>query len=203
MIRLIFIVLVLSLTGCSYFQKHGAIKSGDVSVVGVPDAGKSATLNTSQAGSVLPLPEGTTFTMTKFEAIPATLGPNGHPAIPARTVTEITLTKPTELRTTESHVQADTGTIDTSVAQHKQDLAASAPLLYAAILAGVAAVFFLYRAYPTPAAICGGASIVFMVAWKVAGAPVWLWVVGAIALAGAAFLYIGHERGLSTPQPKP
>lgn len=196
--RLILIVMALGLTGCAYFQKRGAIKVGDASVTGVADAGKPATLNTSQAGSVLPLPEGTTFTLTKFEAIPATLGPNGHPAVPARTVTEIVLTKPTELRTTESRVQADTGTIDTTVAMKKINAAESRPLLYLAIVSVIAVGFFMYKDYKTPAGMSAFSAVAFFLAWKASGLPDWFWMLGVAGLVGGFFLYIGHERGLTT-----
>lgn len=196
------ILALILLSGCQFFHRTPGIKSGDVTVTGVDNAGKPSTLNSDQSGSVLGLPAGTTFTSTKFEAIPATLGPQGHAYIPAHTVTEVHVTQPTELRTTESHVEANTGTVDTSTVTHKQDLEASQPLLYAAILSGLAAGFFVYRAYPTPAMCCGGAAIVFLIAWKATQAPPWLWAVGAVCIAGGVFLYLGHEKGLkatSTP----
>lgn len=195
----VLIFLILPLSGCALFHKLPFIKSGNTTVTGPANPGKPATLATSEAGSVLPLPAGTTFTSTKIEAVPATLGPQGHPYQPARTVTEIRLTEPTELRTTEAHVNADTGTVDTTTVTHQQDLAASQPLLWAALACGAAGIFFIYIHYPTPAALCGGGAIICLVAWKVAQAPPWLWVGAAVCLAGAGALYLGHERGLNSP----
>lgn len=198
------LLFCLPLCGCSFLQRHGFIKAGNVVVEGFKDAGKPATLATSEAGSVMALPEGTTFVQTKFEATPFLMGANGQvsqAAQPARTVTEVHLTKPSELRTTESKVDANTGTVDTTLASHKADLAASEPLLYAAIVSGIAAMACLYFKYPTPAAMCGGAMLVFLVAWKVSSAPPWLWALGLVGLAAAAALWVGHERGLYTPVP--
>lgn len=192
------LILVLLLSGCSYFQRHGFIKSGGATVAGLPDAGKPATLDTSAKGESLPLPAGSKVTVTKFEAsldLPAHDGLSAQKGEPAREVTEIVLAKDSVWQKQESSVKANTGTVDTSVRQHQQDLAASQPLLYASILAGVGAILCLYLKYPTPAAMCAGAAVVFLVAWKVSSAPTWLWVLGVVGLVSAAGLYFGHERG--------
>lgn len=106
-----------------------------------------------------------------------------------------TPTKDTRIETTSSYVQASTGTVDTSVALRKVAAAEARVLLYAALGAAVGAAVFLWLKYPTPALICGAASVVFFLAWKVSDLPSWFWVVGAVALAGAGALWLGHERG--------
>ena len=146
----------------------------------------------------MPLPEGSKVTVTKYEAVAAT---EKAPAQPAREVTEIQPNGPTEFHKTESRTDASTGTIDTSVRKHEIDAAEGRPLLYASIIAALAAGFFVYRAYPTPAICCGAASIVFFMAWKVSGLPSWFYAVGIAALVGGGALWLGHNRGLYEPVP--
>lgn len=199
----------LCMTGCAVFGKRPQIRAGDVSVTGLPDAGKPATLGTSQSGESLPLPAGSRIIETKTDAVPAKAATAESPAVPAqpaRTVTEIIPGAATVLQRTESTVHADTGTVDTSIAAHKIDAAESRPLLYAAIVAAAAAGFFVWRAYPTPALACGIASAVFFLAWKVSGLPDWFWAIGLLAAGVAGALYIGHEKGevhafLNPPKP--
>lgn len=178
--------------GCSLFQKKGVISSGGVSVAAVGDAGKPGELHTSNGAEKVPIPTGSTITVKKTEAIPAT---DKTPFQPAVEWTEVKLNGPSYWERTKADVTASTGTVDTSVALKKVESAESRPLLYAAIASLLACGFFLYRAYPTPAFACGGAAVVFFLAWKVSGIPDWMWAVGAMALAGAVALYLGHERG--------
>ncbi len=162
------------------------------SVVGVPDAGKAASLATDAKWEEMTLPKGSSLTLTKFGAVAAT---PDKPAQPAREVTEVKLSEPTAWKKTENVFQADTGTVDTSIAKHRIDVASSAPLLYGALAAALAAGVFLWMKYPTPAFICAGAAVVLFIAWKVAEAPAWLWAIGLAGIAAAVFLYLGHERG--------
>jgi len=191
-------LVVLIFSGCSMLHRSGAIKAGPVTVQGVADAGKPATLATSNAGTVIPLPAGSIVTVTKESAIAAT---QAAPAVAAKETTAIVPAGPTEYRKTEETVKADTGTVDTSIAARRIDAEESRPLLYAAIAAALAGGFFVYRAYPTPALCCGAASVVFFMAWKVSGLPSWFWAVGLAAMAGGAALYLGHKRGLYEPVP--
>lgn len=183
------------LSGCAGV---GRIKLPGVSVTGVPDAGKPAQVATSSAGVSVPLPEGSKVVITKSEAVAAT---PSAPAIPAKETTEIIPAGPTEYHQTESTVKADTGTVDTSIASKRIEAQESRPLLYAAIGAALAAGFFVYRAYPTPAICCGAASVVFFMAWKVSGLPSWFWAVGLAAIVGGGALWLGHNRGLYEPVP--
>lgn len=197
--RLAAIVLAAAmLSGCSFLQSHGLIKSGNVTVAGVKDAGKPATLATDEKRESIPIPAGSTVTVKETPAVAATAT---TPYRPAEKITEFRFNGSTEWQKFEGYVLANTGTVDTSVAEKRIDAQESRPLLYAAILSALAAGFFVYRAYPTAAFICAGAAVVFMVAWKASGLPEWFWAVGAIALAAAAFLYIGHERGTATAAP--
>ncbi len=172
--------------GCALFQKKGVATIGKNSVAAVSDAGKPATLATSDGKESLPIPAGSSITITEYQATTTK---------PAYKVTELRPNGPTEWQKFTATVAANTGTVDTSVALKKVESAESRPLLYAAIASALAAGFFLYRAYPTPAFVCGGAAVVFFLSWKASGLPDWFWAVGACALAGAVALYLGHERG--------
>lgn len=180
------LILCLLFGGCALFQKKGIATIGKNSVTAVQDAGKPATLATSDGKESVAIPKDTEVIITKDAATPTT---------PARETTRIHFNSPTEWQKFTATVAANTGTVDTSIAKQKIDAAESRPLLYASIGAALAAGFFLYRAYPTPAFICGGAAVVFFMSWKASGLPDWFWAVGACALAGAVALYLGHERG--------
>ncbi len=180
------VLLMLALCGCSLFQKKGVATIGKNSVAAVADAGKPATLATSDGKESVAIPKDTEVVITKTEATATA---------PATETTRVHFNSPTEWQKFTATVAANTGTVDTSVALKKVDAAESRPLLYAAIASLLLCGFFLYRAYPTPAFACGGAAVVFFIAWKVSGIPDWMWAVGACALAGAVALYLGHERG--------
>lgn len=186
----IFTVL-FSCSGCAYW-KRGAIKSPMGSVVGVPDAGKAATLATDAKWEEMMLPKGSSLTLTKFGATVAT---SDKPAEPAREVTAVVLSEPTAWKKTENVFQANTGTVDISLAAHRIDAAESRPLLYAAILAAVGVAVFMWLKYPTPAMICGAASVIFFLSWKLSGLPDWFYVLGVCGLVAAAAIWFAHERG--------
>ena len=195
--------LTLFTPGCALLRTYGIIKSPSVTVVGVKDAGKPATLASDVKVDTMTIPAGTTVTTTKVESVastPATSTTSAIPFQPAKEITTFTVPKEVKWDKTTTSISANTGTVDTSIAEHKIDVAASQPLLYAAIVSALAAGFFIYRAYPTPAFICGASSVAFLMAWKMTGMPDWMWAIGAAGLAAAVFLYLGHERGLATIQ---
>lgn len=195
-------LLVLScllLSGCSLFNRGGKISTGGVTVTAQPDAGKPATLSTAEAGTSMAIPAGSTIKVTQTEAQPAT---KDKPSAPAITVTEIVPSAPTEIRHTEKKVNADSGTVDTSVALKKIEAAESRVLLYVAIGAALLGGFFVWAQYPTPAIACGVASAAFFMAWKLSDLPDWFWAVGAVAIAAGIAIYLGHKRGLYEPVPE-
>ncbi len=194
------VLVMLGVSGCAAFSGKGHISAQGVTVQGVADAGKPATLATSQAGVGIALAAGSKVVVTKYAATPAT---ETAPAIPEREETIITPSAPTEYRKTESTVKADTGTVDTSIKKHEIDAEERRPLLYAAIGAALAAGFFVYRAYPTPAICCGVASVVFFLAWRMADLPPWVAGVALAAAVGGVALWVGHNRGLYEPVPPP
>lgn len=187
----------LMLVGCGLFG-GGRIALHGLSVQAPKDNGSPATVAKSDAGTVIPLPAGSEVIVVKETALPAT---DKIPAQPAKEMVTIRPNGPSEYHQTESKTAASTGTIDTSVKEHQIDAQESRPLLYASILAALAAGFFVYRAYPTPAICCGGASVVFFLCWRMADLPPWVAALGLAAIVGGVFLYVGHEKGLSTPKP--
>jgi hypothetical protein len=189
---LLVFVLMLALSGCAYLPRTPQIKVGDTQVVAPRDAGKPATLATAQAQQALVIPTGSRVIVTETAAQPATAN---APAQPATTITEVVPAAPMKWEKQQSSVDAATGTIDTTVAAKRIDSQEARPLLYAAMACLVAAGFFVWRAYPTPALCCAGAAVVFFIAWKVSDLPPWFWAVGLAALVGGAALYLGHERG--------
>lgn len=165
------------------------------------DAGKPATLITAKAGETAVIPAGSTIKVTETPAQPAkpaNATEAASPAIPAKRTVEIVPSAPMEWQRTEQTVNANTGTVDTSVAEKRIDAQESRPLLYASIAAAVAAALFIYLSYPTPAMACGIASVVFFMAWKVSGLPQWFWAVGLLACGVGGALYLGYERGEKT-----
>jgi len=190
-------LLIFLFGGCSMFGKRPKISGNGISVIGVPDAGKAATLDSGTSLASLPIPAGSTLVMTKvspMEAIPASDKSPAVAAQPAKEVVEVKLAGPTEWRKTESTMKADTGTVDTSIAKHRIDAEENRFLLFASLGALAAAGVFLYLKFPTPAMMCAGASAVLFIAWKVAGLPPWFHVIGFCAVAGAIFLHRGYER---------
>lgn len=189
------LVLCLLLGGCSTV---GRIKTGAASIFAVKDAGKAATLDENHEVATLPIPAGTRAVMTSLEPIAGQPATETSPAIApqaGRTVTEFIFDKPSEWKKTGTYIRADTGTVDTTIAKHRIDVEESRYLLFAAMGAGIAAGVFLYLKYPTPAFICGGAAVIFFMAWKLSGLPWWFHILGFCAIAAAIFLWIGHRRG--------
>ena len=188
------VVLVLALSGCALFKPKGTINVGKAQVTAVADAGKPATLATTDGKESVVIPANTAVKITEFAATPTA---------PAYKTTELHFNSPTEWQKFNTTTAASTGTVDTSVAQHKIDVQASRPLLYAAILGGLGAILFVYLHYPTPAMLSGASGGIFFLAWKVSDLPPWFWALGLVGLAAGAALYFGHEKGLYTPVPTP
>lgn len=192
------LISVLFLAGCASFGA-GKIRLPGVAVNPVRDAGSPAVASTSEAGVSVALPQGSRLVISEINAIPAT---NETPAQPAKKVTEVIPGGPTAYVQKESTISASSGTVDTSVAKKRVDAEESRPLLYGAILAALAAGFFVYRAYPTPAICCGAASVVFFLSWRMADLPPWVAALGLAAIAGGVALWLGHKRGLCEPVPE-
>lgn len=189
-----FAFCLLGLTACSLMPTR--IKAPGVTVQGTKDAGKPATLVTSDSGESVALPEGSRVTVTKVEAVPAVAATADAPAQkaqPARTVTEIQPSGPTVWQKTETKVNADTGTVDTSIAQHRIDVAERRWLLFAAIGCGIAGVVVrsMLPAWPSLSngLLIGGA--LAFASWKLADIPSWVWLV---VVGGFLAIAAGYKR---------
>ena len=185
--------LCFALTGCFLIPKKGKITIPGATVIGVPDAGKPATLDSDVKWEGMTLPKGSSLTLTKFEAIAATPETKAEPA---KEVAVIQLSEATEWKRTESVIKADTGTVDTSIAKKRIDAEESRILLYVSMLAAVAAgVFEVWLHYRTPALLCAGASAIFFAAWKVASLPPHFFWFGVVAVVAGVAVYFAHEKG--------
>jgi len=181
------------LTGCSLLNR-GVIKANGVTVTGVKDAGKPAVIATTSAGTSIPLPEGSTVTVTKIAPIAAAPAKEGVPAVkaePAKEVTEIRPAGPTEYHHTESTVKADTGTVDTSVAVHRIEAEERRPLLYCAIGGVVAGLAFMYVRFQAIAVMCFIGAGCFFLAWRIAEISPW---VGGLFLVAAVAGFAFYKR---------
>lgn len=198
MTRALLVVLSLGLGGCQLLQRGSIRGFGGAKVTGVTDSGKPATLAQDESTGALGLPAGSKLVITRFDALPGKPMTSDHPevaAVPAHEVMEVVLSKDTQWRKDETHIRADTGSVDTSIAKHRIDVAESRYLLWASLGAVAAAGVFLWLKYPTPAMICGAAAVIFFLAWKLSDLPTYFWVIGAMGIAGAGALWLGHERG--------
>lgn len=194
-VTLLAALIILLFGGCAMTKSR--IKGNDGVVVQGPKDGNNVSLAQERGEAVLPLPAGSTVTVTKFGAVAWEPAMNGRPEVraqPAREVTEVKLSRDTEWRREETKLAADTGRIDTSVAVRRLEIQSAKTLLLASIGAAVLALLFVYIKYPTPALLCGSASVVFFLAWKLSDLPSWFWVIGAVAIAGGFALYRGYER---------
>lgn len=191
--------LLFLLGGCS---RNPSIKTGDTTVTGPRDAGQPAKVNTAKTGETVTLPEGSTIKVTTTEAAPAqpaAPATDENPAMPAQpatpkvTVTEIVPAGPVEWQRTETTVQADTGTVDTSVARHRIEVAERRWLLWAAIGCGVGGII-IRSMLPAWPALSNGlllAAVLAGLAWKLADIPSWIWL---LALGAVALLILGYKR---------
>jgi hypothetical protein len=186
-------ILAVFLAGCSTV---GKIKSKTLTVLGVESAGKGATLDENHETAVLPLPAGTRAVMTSFPATAGVPATETSPAIapqPGRTVTEFVFDKPTEWRKTGTYIRADTGTVDTTVARHRIDVAERRWLLWVAIGCGIAGLV-MRSTLPQWPSISNGlllGAVAAGLAWKLAEVPAWLWL-GILALV--TILVLGYKR---------
>jgi hypothetical protein len=180
------------LGGCAMFKGQPRIKVGSTVITPPADAGKPATLATDETRTGIVIPKDTPVILTKVEASPAT---DKTLFVPAKWVYQFTPTQETRLEAVSATLAANTGTVDTTVALRRVEAAEARVWLYASLAAAVGAGVFLWLKYPTPALICGGASGIFLLVWKISDLPSWFWAVGAAALVGAVALFLGHERG--------
>lgn len=183
-------VALVAMTGCARFGFGPRIATPSTTVQAPKDAGKPATVNESKASEAATIPPGSKVTITETAAIPAT---EKDPARPAVKTTEVIPSAPMQWQKTEAAVQASTGTVDTSIAQKRIEVAERRWLLFVAIGCAAAAVV-LHSIMPAWPALWKGAGIgaaLALAAWKFAELPAWLWL-AAFAVFGA--LAMGYKR---------
>jgi len=191
-ICLLAVILVCSGCGAIPRIKIPATKNLPAIDVAAPrDAGKPATVASSGKESRLDPPQGSIVTITRTESQPAT---ENAPARPAIEVREIRLAADASLIERAQHVDASTGTIDTTVAKHRINAAESRWLLIAAIITLVAGLI-VRSLVPQWPGLSNGlfvAAPIFFAAWKFSEVPAWAGfvVVGVVAL-GALY----YKRG--------
>ena len=182
--RTAILLMCFALAGCSMFSKKGNIRIGKDEVTAVPDAGKPATLERKDGKETVPIPKDTDVTITKTEATPTA---------PATEVTRVHFNSPTEWQKFTASVAANTGTVDTSVALHKVDVAERRILLYIAIGCAIAGVV-LKSMLPAWPALSNGlllAAPLAFAAWKFSEVPAWAWFA---VLVGVGLMVIGYKR---------
>ncbi len=179
--------------GCAMLK--GRIKSGGVTVQS-PKDGNGASLAQQHSGETLTLPEGTKFTTVKETASPAIPATSTTAAVPAKPATETTtfvLPKEAVWQKDETKVEANTGTIDNTVAVKRLEIAERQWLLWVAIGCGVGGLI-VRASFPAWPSISNGlllAGIVAFAAWKLSEIPAWTW----LAVLGVAVLLVmGYKR---------
>lgn len=187
--------LVCFFTGCALLPDKGKIKADGVTVTGPKNPGTPATVATATAGTTVPLPAGSTVTVTREEVpLPAGLQSpaSGLRTLPRET-TVITPAGPTEYRKQEATVRADTGTVDTSVAKHAADVAERRWLLWTAIACGIAGLVVrsMLPAWPSLSNGLLLAAVAAGLSWKLAEVPAWIWL---CILAVVALMIAGYKR---------
>lgn len=184
--------LLLLSSGCGLIPAR--IKSAGVTVTAVKDAGKPATLDTGETKTTFAIPAETRMVTTKTEATATA---------PAKTVVEWDFTKPTQFEEVASTIKADTGTVDTTLAVHKVDVASRQPLLYAAIGALVLCAAMVYLEHPTAALLCGAGAGILFAAWRMPDLPEWFWMVAVGAVIAGLALVFGHAKGVANSTATP
>lgn len=180
------LVISILMTGC---LNSGRLRTGRVVLKPPSNASGPSVVNSGQKSEETVIPAGTVKEIVKTQATAT------EPAKETTIYRFPTETTEKKTETVETVTLANERMPDQTVALRKEDNAARAPLLYAALASMVGAAVMMFLKYPTGAMLCGGAAGIFFLAWKLADVPPWLWVCGVGALAGAAFLVIGHEKG--------
>lgn len=176
------IILLFLLSGCALGR--GTIRHAGTKIVGVPDAGKPATLESGETVRSIPIPAKSTVEITRTAAT------DSAPAVES---TQFTFSEPSEYQETSSRVDASTGTVDTTVRRHQIDAQERRWLLWCAIggaVVGVAARALL-SAWPTISNGAFGFAALAFAAWKFSEIPAW--VVFSVVVV-AASLVLGYKR---------
>lgn len=190
MFRWVILFSVLHVLALSACTRLPSIKLGKSTITGNRDAGTPATVSSNDSTSTLNIPAGTKVVTAVTAPTPAT---STTPYVPSLTRTEWTFSSPTTFESTAAALLASTGTIDTSVAKHRIDVAERRWLLWAGIACGIAGLV-VKSLLPTWPSLSNGllfAAPCALAAWKFSEIPAWLWF---IAIAVVVFLALGYKR---------
>lgn len=153
--------------------------------MGVPEAGKPATLTSGESMRGFRIPANSKVAITRTDATAST---------PAVELAQFEFSEPSEYQETSARVDASTGTIDTEVAKRRIDVASKAPFLYAAIACVLGAIGCMIARFPVAALLSGIGAASFFALWKMSDLPSWFVSVAAVAVAGGVFLILGYKR---------
>ena len=178
-------LLVLVASCASGCVRQPRAKAGQATAFAPMDPGKPGEASSSSSVATLPVPPGSTV-----ETVP------GTPEAPAPSV-KVTLSAPSELRVESHGESASSGTVDTSVAVKKAELAQASsdrqPLLWVAIVCGVLGLILRSVAKEWPALGNGFllAGVFAGAAWKLSEVPGWIWMAVLVAVV---LLVLGYKR---------
>jgi len=181
------------MVGCAHLPK---VSLPGITAQGPKDNGSPVTVGKSDSGVSLALPAGSKVVKREIKGLgyrPATKDQPAQAATPDETVTEFTLSAPSEYHETKQDVKASSGTIDTSVREHQIDVEERRWLLWAAIGCGIGGVLLRSFMPAWPGLSNGlllGAALAFG-AWKLSEIPSWIWVVAIAIMAAKA---LGYKR---------
>ncbi len=175
-------------SGCAMFRVP-RIKVPGIEVQAPKDAGKPASLNTSDAKETLTIPPGSRFILKQKEALPAT---SERPAQPAESVVEIEPSAAMQWAKAVNSISADTGTVDTSVALARVKSDERKPLLYMAIIATLVGLGLMYFRFPSLAVMAFIGAGLFGLAWWFDRISGWT---GGLCLCCALAGVVYYNRG--------
>lgn len=153
---------------------------GDGLTVQAPQYGESASLDTERTTTKATIPAGTVY---RSQCNP-----------PYYKDHQWVFPSPFEIAMESTRTIANTGTINTKVAEKEVDAKAKQPFLHGVMAAIALGVIFVWRGYPTPAILCGVAAAILFACWRLADLPTWVWGVSVAVVALSAGIYFGYER---------
>jgi hypothetical protein len=155
-------------------------KPAPIKVTNPDNAGEPATLHSNEALTSIEVEKGTKMTL---------------PIVVNGTETTATIElPPLKLSKRELVTSASASAPDKTLALREIEVTAARPMLYAALGCVAAAIFFVWRAFPTPAMLAGAGAVIFFLAWKISALPSWFFAVGLVAVSAGVAIFWGYQR---------
>jgi hypothetical protein len=192
--KFVLCVTLMFCAGCStikrVFTRQAAIsvvgtspltgKEAPIKVTNPDNAGEPATLHSNEAVTEAVIERGARVTL---------------PMVVNGTETTATIElPPIKLSKRELATSASASAPDKAIALREIEVEASRPLLFAALGCVAAAIFFVWRAFPTPAMLAGAGAVIFFLAWKVSTLPSWFFGLGLVAASAGVAIFWGYQR---------